>query len=75
MQFAKQYQKERVLLEVHTGNEVLINWYKSKGFKAIQEIEDYYAEGEAAIKMELRLDTLKEHRNDRNIIVINQPQQ
>tara|TARA_R110002050_G_scaffold256245_3_gene395079 strand:+ start:7321 stop:9252 length:1932 start_codon:yes stop_codon:yes gene_type:complete len=75
VQFAKQYQKERVLLEVHTGNEALINWYKSKGFKAIQEIEDYYAEGEAAIKMELRLDTLKEHRNDRNIIVINQPQQ
>ncbi|MBI9037932.1 MAG: GNAT family N-acetyltransferase [Bacteroidales bacterium] len=73
MEFAKQNQYEKILIEVSESNQKLINWYKNKGFQAIAKIEDYYEKGQSAIKMAYQTDTLSSSINNHNIIVINQP--
>ncbi len=54
--FAKQHHYERILLEVSSKNNKVIDWYKSKGFNASGIIPDYYAKGEDALKMECRIE-------------------
>lgn len=46
---------ETVELEVSTRNNVAVNLYLRKGFKIIEELEDYYGVGENAYRMSLSL--------------------
>ncbi|WP_319481006.1 GNAT family N-acetyltransferase [uncultured Draconibacterium sp.] len=64
---------QKILIEVQSKNNELIEWYKKKGFKESHTIADYYASGEDAVKMELSLETEEVRKKTTNIIVINQP--
>lgn len=65
---AKQEQKECLTLEVDLKEPRLINWYESFGFKTVKIMPNYYSSGEAALKMELRLQ--ERYKKVKNIIVI-----
>ena len=67
----KQYQK--ILIEVHSKNNGLVDWYKKNGFKVSHIISDYYARGEDAVKMEYCTGAEDVRKKTTNIIVINQP--
>jgi glutathione synthase/RimK-type ligase-like ATP-grasp enzyme/ribosomal protein S18 acetylase RimI-like enzyme len=73
-ELANRQHYEKILIEVHATNKVLINWYRSRGFVQLMELEDYYCEGEDAIKMEYKTNNIPNGRKTSNIIVINQPQ-
>lgn len=71
--FAKQYQYDRIILEVHADNVKLIQWYKNRGFKPLNIVKDYYSIGHDAQKMEFCFDTDVAVHKSRNLIVINKP--
>lgn len=73
LEFANRQHFQKILLEVRVKNTKLIDWYKAKGFKSLGIIEDYYCEGEAALKMELKTTGMSCLKETSNVIVINQP--
>ena len=74
IEIANQYNCERILLEAYVENKRLIEWYKERGFKPVQVINDYYGEGKGALKMEYELASNASARKTTNIIVVNHPQ-
>jgi glutathione synthase/RimK-type ligase-like ATP-grasp enzyme/ribosomal protein S18 acetylase RimI-like enzyme len=73
-EIAKQQDYERIILEVYSENTKLVDWYKARGFKPLELVEDYYEKGKNALKMEYKLPVKDSENKLRNIIVINQPQ-
>ncbi|RXQ95829.1 GNAT family N-acetyltransferase [Ancylomarina salipaludis] len=73
LEFANRQHYEKILIEVSAKNTALIDWYKTKGFKPLGIIDDYYCEGEAALKMELKTRGMPCLKRTSNVIVINQP--
>ncbi|MAC94929.1 MAG: GNAT family N-acetyltransferase [Flavobacteriales bacterium] len=73
--FAKQFQKERLFLEVDAQNQLLIDWYAKRGFYLLEKLTDYYQIGRDAYRMEMSLQLFLERKSLQNIIVINQPHQ
>lgn len=73
--YAKQYQKDRLFLEVDAANQELVDWYLKKGFQITEKINDYYKIGKDAYRMEMSLQVFLERKSLQNIIVINHPHQ
>lgn len=74
-EFANRQQYEKILLEVSTSNDKLINWYQSKGFTALNIKPDYYAKNRDALKLEYKTNASITSKKACNLIVINQPHQ
>jgi len=49
------YKAKECFLEVRVGNTPAVNLYKKMGFRIIQTMHDYYADGEAAYMMARKL--------------------
>ena len=73
VEYANRQHFEKILIEVSAKNIKLIDWYKNRGFTSLETIADYYGEGEAAEKMELKTNVVSNSSKTTNIIVINQP--
>ncbi|WP_340113693.1 GNAT family N-acetyltransferase [Maribellus mangrovi] len=71
-ELARRKKYGKIAIEVNEKNTALVNWYQKRGFRAIKNIPDYYAEGEHALKMECRMKAELNGKTS-NIIVINQP--
>ena len=52
---AKQYNCERLSLEVLESNTELIKWYEKLGFSSVKFIKDYYEKGQNGVRMILKL--------------------
>lgn len=63
----------KINLEAHASNEILIEWYKKFGFQPSRIINNYYSQGQDAVRMELTLKNDYHKGKTRNIIVINRP--
>lgn len=63
----------RITLEVNAQNSKLIAWYQSHNFKCIETLNNYYSEGQDALKMELILKDSSSPKPLQNIIVLNRP--
>lgn len=72
-EYASENKFERIQLEVNATSQNLISWYEKYGFKTIEKLNDYYAQGKDAIKMEIVLTKLFPTEYTNNIIVINHP--
>ena len=64
---------EKVSLEARKSDHKLIEWYSYFGFKPIEELKDYYAPDEDAIRMIFTLSRPKSRDTISNLIVVNQP--
>lgn len=64
---------DKVILEAHSKNHNLIEWYKKKGFKELETIKDFYKEGEDCIKMSFEISKQESVSENKNIIVYNKP--
>lgn len=64
---------ERVSLEARKNDTKLISWYTNFGFTPVEELPDYYAQGEDAIRMIFTLSRPKSRDTMSNLIVVNQP--
>jgi glutathione synthase/RimK-type ligase-like ATP-grasp enzyme/ribosomal protein S18 acetylase RimI-like enzyme len=70
---ANENQYKKILIEVHSKNNSLVEWYKKNGFKETLLVKDYYDDGEDALKMEYISESIDVRPKTSNIIVINQP--
>ena len=61
---------EKVSLEAYAGDEPLIAWYESFGFKITEHLPDYYEKGKDAVKMNYQLHVVKEKTTRENIVVV-----
>jgi ribosomal-protein-alanine N-acetyltransferase len=55
LELLKRRGMRKLLLEVKLGNEAAIGVYKKLGFSKVNVIRNYYADGSAAVKMQLDL--------------------
>ncbi len=72
-EFALHHQLDKITLEAHSQNTKLIRWYNNRGFKSIEEVQNYYGDGENAIKLEYKISSSVHANKTNNVIVINQP--
>jgi glutathione synthase/RimK-type ligase-like ATP-grasp enzyme/ribosomal protein S18 acetylase RimI-like enzyme len=61
---------ERVVLEALETNTQLISWYQSIGFVVGRRLENYYAPGKNAVRMEFSISRRKSYDSVSNIIVV-----
>ncbi len=72
-EFAIKNHFNNITLEVRAKNEKLVEWYKLNGFNVINRVNDYYCEGEDAIKMQLNIEDKVISKVQSNVIVIDNP--
>jgi glutathione synthase/RimK-type ligase-like ATP-grasp enzyme/ribosomal protein S18 acetylase RimI-like enzyme len=71
--FAQNHSFKSIILEVSANNRSLIEWYRSRGFEVVEKLNDYYCAGEDALKMIYHFEGKGEIKENKNIIVIEQP--
>lgn len=64
---------EKVSLEALQSNERLIKWYELYGFILTEELPDYYAPGQNAVRMVFTLSRPKSRDTLSNLIVVDKP--
>ncbi len=73
LQFANNSKFERISLEVLQSDKMLIQFYKSFGFKITEELPEYYSKTESGVRMVLSLDENGEKQSISNIIIVRNP--
>ena len=63
----------RITLEVRKSDEKVVRFYRNAGFSFVEELPDYYMEGENGLRMERQIDETVEKQNLSNIIVVRNP--
>ena len=71
--FARSGKIARISLEVIKSDLKTIQFYERAGFKATEELPDYYAIGQNGIRMALQIDETSEKQSLSNIIVVRNP--
>lgn len=65
----------KITLEASLSNEKLIKWYEKAGFQQVEEIKDYYCEGEHALRMMFEVPGMGTKNVISNIIVVDKPKE
>lgn len=63
----------RITLEVRKSDEKVVRFYRNAGFSFVEELPDYYMEGENGLRMERQIDETVDKQNLSNIIVVRNP--
>lgn len=63
----------KVTLEALKSNHKLIKWYENYGFQKVNEVADYYAQGEDAVRMTFMLSRPNVSGTISNLIVVDKP--
>ena len=71
--FASTHNFQSITLEASADNTKLLNWYYQKGFKKIKTLEAYYKNSIDAIKMGLPIGHTIMEKENKNLIIIDQP--
>ncbi|UXP31315.1 GNAT family N-acetyltransferase [Reichenbachiella agarivorans] len=67
------YGNYKVSLEASVTNEKLIKWYQNAGFVITENLDNYYCEGESAVRMVFEIPGAKTKTETENIVVVDKP--